>query len=85
MGTLLTASNLPGIGDFDPPDDDELPACRGCNGEGSVWHDCEHGCDACAPVGLVWCPDCNGTGYQPEPDSEPDFGPEFDAPPYEGP
>lgn len=76
MGSLLTARNLPGTGDFGPPEDEDLPECSTCHGEQSVWHDCEHGCDECVPVGLVWCPDCNGTGYQPAPEYDPPMAPE---------
>ena len=77
MPSLLTARNLPGIGDASPPDDDEPPECDDCNGMGRQWDvtTCDYAdCDA-----------CNGTGYQPDGDGEPDFDPEFDTPPYEGP
>ena len=61
MGTLLTARNLPGIGDASPPDDIEPPECGNCE-DGLVWSD---------HTGYVTCEDCNGTGYQPELEHEP--------------
>ena len=70
MGTLLTARNLPGIGDFDPPDDDEPPECDNCNGMGSYWLPQEYG--------YRECEDCNGTGYrntEPDPDVGLDWVP----------
>ena len=70
MGTLLTPRNLPGTGDFDPPDDDDPPECDACEGTGGVRCNCLTG-SRCGDAGIVTCPDCNGTGYQPEPEYEP--------------
>ena len=58
MPSLLTAKNLPGTGDYDPPDDDDLPECSDCNGMGRVW-------DVTA-YGYLDCDTCHGTGYQPD-------------------
>lgn len=86
MGSLLTAINLPGIGDASPPDDDEAPDCRRCDGTGGVRCTCHRGtCHKCGDAGIVTCSKCNGTGREPAPDFEPDFDPEHDTPPYEGP
>lgn len=63
MPSLLTARNLPGIGDFHPPEDENPPECERCDGSGATWHD---DIDS-----MYVCPDCNGTGYQPEPEYEP--------------
>ena len=63
MGSLLTARNLPGIGDADPPEDVEPPECGDCNGMGRVWNVLTYGYDDCDT--------CNGTGYQPAPEYEP--------------
>ena len=58
MGTLLTARNLPGIGDASPPEDEDPPECDECNGMGRVW-------DA-TNYGYLDCDTCSGTGYQPD-------------------
>jgi DnaJ-class molecular chaperone len=57
------AKMLKGTGDFDPPEDEDPPECSGCNGMGRCWD--------VASYGYYDCPDCNGTGYQPEPEYEP--------------
>jgi DnaJ-class molecular chaperone len=63
MANLLTARNLPGIGNFDPPEDEDLPECSECEGDGRIYD---------PPIyGWVKCPDCNGTGYEPKPEYEP--------------
>jgi len=72
MASLLTARNLPGTGDFPPPEDLEAPDCYRCDGTGGVRCNCHRGtCHRCGDAGIVTCPDCNGTGYQPEPEYEP--------------
>jgi hypothetical protein len=58
---------------LDPPDDDEPPECERCDGSGAAWDD--------DVDGLFTCPDCNGTGYQP--DDRDGFDAD-DCPPYEG-
>jgi hypothetical protein len=60
----LTARNLPGTGDFDPPDDDEPPECDDCAGMGRQWDPLS--------CGYFDCPTCGGSGYNTEPD--PDVG-----------
>lgn len=78
MASLLTARNLPGIGDADPPEDEDWPECSTCDGYGTVEKFTCSAClrDGCAEHGMTGefaCPDCNGTGYEPnEPD--PDVG-----------
>ena len=48
MASLLTARNLPGTGDFDPPDDLEAPDCYRCDGTGGVRCTCHRGtCHRC--------------------------------------
>jgi DnaJ-class molecular chaperone len=65
MGTLLTARNLPGTGDFDPPDDDEPPECEPCGGHGRQWD----------PLSYSYfdCPTCGGSGYR-NTEADPDVG-----------
>lgn len=67
------AKMLKGTGDFDPPEDEDQPECRTCEGAGV--NRCEYcdadTCDACGMTGVLECGDCNGTGYQPEPEYEP--------------
>ena len=63
MPSLLTARNLPGIGDSDPPEDEDPPECGECNGMGRVWDVTNYG--------YLDCDTCGGTGYQPEPEYEP--------------
>lgn len=72
MGSLLTARNLPGTGDFDPPEDDDAPICDTCNGTHEVRCGClrPQYCRQCNGGGIVECPDCED-GYQPEPEYEP--------------
>jgi hypothetical protein len=74
MGTLLTARNLPGIGDAQPPEDEDLPECEPCGGMGSYWLPQEYG--------YRECEDCNGTGYR---NDDRDGFDADDCPPYEGP
>ena len=63
MPSLLTARNLPGIGDASPPEDEDPPECDECNGMGRVWD--------VTSYGYLDCDTCGGTGYQPEPEYEP--------------
>jgi hypothetical protein len=65
---------------LDPPDDDELPECERCDGTGGIKCYCLTG-HKCGWAGIVECPDCNGTGYQP--DDRDGF--DADDTPYEGP
>jgi len=53
---------LKGTGDFPPPEDEDLPECERCDGAGAVF---------VFNSDPFTCPDCNGTGYQPEPEYEP--------------
>ena len=72
MPSLLTARNLPGIGDASPPEDEDPPECSTCGSYGEILHPTcgGDGRDDCH-MGYAVCPDCNGTGYQPEPEYEP--------------
>ena len=63
MPSLLTARNLPGIGDSDPPEDEDPPECGECNGMGRVWDVTNYG--------YLDCDTCNGTGKEPEPEYDP--------------
>ena len=63
---------LKGTGDFHPPEDEDLPVCRICEGSGVVTDGCVS-CGSAGCDGAHWedCPNCNGTGYQPEPEFDP--------------
>lgn len=68
MPNLLTAHNLPGIGDADPPEDDDPPDCGECHGDTRVeCDDCDgDGCHECDQTGKVDCGHCGQTGYEPD-------------------